>query len=82
MKTMTPLEIYDYKRTWLPGVEIVMHSDVHDRVRDWAKANLAKAQWDIVKWTNVYEHTIRLENENDATNLLAELDLEPFLSRQ
>ncbi len=82
MKTQTPLEIYDYKRSWLPGVEVVLHSDIHDKVRTWAKANVPTAKWDLVKWTNVYEHTIRLESENDATNLLAEHGLEPFLSRQ
>ena len=82
MKTQTPLEIFDYKRTWLPGIEIVLHSDVLDLVKSWAKVNVPKAQWDIVKWTNVYEHTIRLESETDANNLLAEPYIEPFLSRQ
>ena len=33
---------------------------------DYCKANFEKWQWDEIKWTNVYEHTMLFEKIKDA----------------
>jgi hypothetical protein len=33
---------------------------------DFCKKNFNKWQWDIYRWTNVYEHTMQFEKIKDA----------------
>jgi len=58
---MTPQEIFDYKQKWKPGYSVRLHSDVEDRGKDWCK-KLEKHQWEMTKWTDVYEHTFHFED--------------------
>jgi len=61
---MTPQEIWDHKRKWMPGYEVVVHSDLRDRAEGWCKRNLDKQEYHIVPYTHVYAYTYRFENKN------------------
>ena len=65
---MTPQQIDDYKRQWMPGYTVRLHSDLESQGKDWCKRVLAKEQWHFRKWTNVYEHTFQFENIMAAQN--------------
>lgn len=81
MKRLTPLEIFDYKRTWLPGAEVFVHPDVHSRALTWCKMNIDVTNYQVIKWTNVYEHTYHFQTEELATKFMQDTGLEPFLTR-
>lgn len=57
----TPQQIDDYKRAWMPGYGVKLHSDLEHQGKLWCK-KLPKEEWHFVKWTGVYEHTFRFEN--------------------
>ena len=63
---MTPLEIFDYKRNWMPGYKVRLHSDLDVRGKDWCRKHLERHQWSMAPWTGVYEHTFHFELEYDA----------------
>jgi hypothetical protein len=63
---MTPLEIFEYKNSWATRYSVSLHSDAEDRGIQWCKNNLQKHQWDISRWTDVYEHTFDFEDEENA----------------
>lgn len=69
---MTPLETFDYKRNWLPGHKVRLHSDLDVQGKDWCRKNLERHQWSMVSWTDVYEHTFHFENEDDADSFKSE----------
>ena len=73
---MTPLEIHDYKLSWRPGYSVRIHSDIEGRAKSWAKRQLEKHQWYIMKWTNVYEHTFHFEDIRAAQNF--EMEMHPY----
>ena len=81
MKTMTPLEITDYKKAWLPGTVVFLHSDVCSRVLDWCKTNVPKHQYHLRRWTDVYQHSVCFESDDVANKLIKESGVESFLSR-
>ena len=81
MKRMTPQEITDYKRSWRPGVKVFVHPDVHSRALTWCKMNVDVQQYQVIKWTNVYEHTYHFETEELAIKFIQDAGLEPFLFR-
>lgn len=72
MKKMTPLETFDYKRNWLPGYKVRLHSDLDVQGKDWCRKNLERHQWSMVSWTDVYEHTFHFENKDDADSFKSE----------
>lgn len=61
MLEMTPQEIFDYKRRWMPGYEVVVHSDLRDHAKDWCKTHLEKHQYAIKSWTHIYAWTYCFE---------------------
>ena len=63
---MTPQEIFEYKLKWKPGYEVKLHSDLRRQAIDYCKIQMFKQQWDIVKFTNVYEDTFVFEYRQDA----------------
>ena len=63
---MSPIEIFEYKQKWKPGYIVRLHSDLESAGKDWCKVQLHKQQWDMTKWTNVYEHTFHFEYKQDA----------------
>ena len=62
---MLPIEIFEYKRKWLPGYPISIHSDLRSRAKDWLK-RLEKHQWEYQEYPDVYEDTICFEEEKTA----------------
>lgn len=75
---MTPQQISDYKRRWMPGTEVTVHSDLQSQAKEWCK-QLEKHRYHFKKWTNVYEHTFCFENEITASRFaeIYELDNDP-----
>lgn len=67
MLEMTPQEIFDYKRKWFPGHEVIVHSDLRDHARDWCKTRLEKHEYGI-SWTHPYAITYRFESIRVAQN--------------
>jgi hypothetical protein len=65
---MTPQEIYEYKRKWMPGHIVGLHSDLDWKGKDWCRKNLERHRWSFTGWTDVYEHTFHFENSQDAQN--------------
>lgn len=64
---MTPQEIFDYKFGWKSNAFLVsFHSDHHLKYVDWCNKNFNKWEWDIIKWTDVYEHTMMFEKQMHA----------------
>ena len=64
---MTPQEIFDYKLGWKSySFSVPFHSDWEMEYSDYCKENFNKWQWDMYKWTNVYEHTMLFEMIKDA----------------
>jgi len=62
---MNPIEISDYKRTWLPGHTVGYCSDLMDRAIRWCKDNVEKHQFQHVKYVDSYEHEMRFECVQD-----------------
>ena len=69
---MLPLEIFDYKRNWMPGHEVVVHSDLRDHAKDWCKTRLEKHQYAIKTWTHIYAFTYCFEREEVAALFMQE----------
>lgn len=65
---MTPQQISDYKRQWLPGYAVRLHSDLRLEGKEWCKRNCRQEEWHFRKYTNVYEHTFEFENIMAAQN--------------
>ena len=73
---MLPLEIVDYKTKWLKTcINIVkIHEDFEFDAKQWCKKNLMKHQWNFVKYTDVYEHSIYFETNEMKTNFEGFID--------
>ena len=71
---MTPIEIFEYKNKWKPGYTVRLHSDLESAGKEYCKIQMHKQQWDITKWTNVYEHTYHFEYKQDADSFVAHFD--------
>jgi len=69
---MKPLEIFDYKRGWMPGYEVVVHSDLRDHAKDWCKTKLEKHQYAIKTWTHIYAFTYCFERKEIADMFTSE----------
>ena len=63
---MTPQEINDYKRKWLPGYTIGLHSDLHIEAIEWCKLHCQQHEWDFIKFHLMYENQYRFEYQSDA----------------
>ncbi len=59
---MTPQQLDDYKRQWLPGYVVRLHSDLESQGKDWCRRQCSREEWNFTKHTNVYEHTFQFEN--------------------
>jgi len=67
---MTPQEISDYKRKWLLGgfyFSVETHTDVREECRDWCKLNCFKWQYDVQRYTEVYQDTFVFHYGDDYT---------------
>lgn len=60
---MTPQEIFEYKRKWLPGYSVRIHSDRSHDAKTWCRTLLSQHQWSMTDYTDVYEHTFHFESE-------------------
>jgi len=60
---MTPQEIADHKRSWMMTnhYESHIHSDRRSQTLTWLKENLAQETYDLKKYTDVYQDSVRFE---------------------
>jgi len=60
---MTPQEIVDYKRSWMMAnhYESHIHTDRRSQIVTWLKENLSQETYDLKKFTDVYQDTVRFE---------------------
>ena len=64
---MTPQEIFDYKLGWKSNsFSVPFHSDRYMEYYDWCKEKFNKWEFDVIKWSNVYEHTMVFEKKDHA----------------
>ena len=61
---MTPLEISEYKRSWMSQSNnaVPVHSDLDVQCKAWCRKNLQRHEWSMTQYTNVYEHTFYFED--------------------
>jgi len=66
---MTPQEIVDHKRKWIPSsdYDTDAHTDLRSAVREWCKDHCFQWRYDIKEFTDVYFDTVRFELEEDFT---------------
>jgi len=68
-RPMTPQEIVDHKRKWIPfsDYDTDAHTDLRRAVREWCKDHCFQWRYDIKEFTDVYFDTVRFELEEDFT---------------
>ena len=71
---MTPIEIFEYKRNWMPGYSVRLHSDLRNQAKDYCKIQMMKHQWNVSEYTDVYEDTFYFEHRLDAQSFEARWD--------
>ena len=63
---MTPLEIYEYKFTWLKGAHNAPFDEsLEYSVKNWCRQNLEQKDWHFIAFTDMYEHSIAFRLEED-----------------
>lgn len=67
---MTPVEIHEYKLSWLPGVRVAVHSDLRSQAKDWCKQWMNPIHWKHTMWSDVYEDTFHFQYERQAKGLV------------
>jgi hypothetical protein len=69
---MTPQEIFDYKFKWKSNAfGVPFHSDWETKYTDWCKSEFEKWEWDLIRWSNVYEHIMIFEKKDYADRFKA-----------
>jgi nuclear transport factor 2 (NTF2) superfamily protein len=64
---MTPQELFEYKKSWLPGYNVQVDFDSDVWGKDWCRKRLERHQWSFDKYTMPDDsHTFSFENEDDA----------------
>ena len=67
---MTPVEVFEYKLKWLPGVQVAIHSDLRDRAMGWCKQWMNPIHWKHNKWSGPYEDTFHFKTMQQAQGLV------------
>lgn len=67
MDSMTPQEVYEYKKRWLMYSN---HYAVTDELLEysakrWCRNNVPQHKWSFSKYTDFYEDTFYFEDESD-----------------
>jgi hypothetical protein len=67
-KTMTPLEISQYKQRWMMrgATYVCVNEDLDIKGKDWCRKNLERTQWSFSRYTNIYQHTFWFEDLESA----------------
>lgn len=64
---MTPIEIDDYKTTWLKNAHVVtVNEDLDVDGKSWCRKNVERHRWSFSRYTDIYEHTFYFENAQTA----------------
>jgi len=73
---MTPQEIFEYKQKWKPRCfDIQVHSDKEQEAIQWCKNFCESEEWNLLTWTDVYEHTFIFEQAIHAQAFAREYSL-------
>lgn len=67
---MTPVEIFEYKLKWLPGIQVTLHSDIRQRGLDWCRAWMNPIHWKHSQWTGPYEDTFHFQKMSQAKGFM------------
>lgn len=70
---MTPQEITDYKRRWMPGIMVEVHSDLRNEAKDYCK-KLEKHRYHIKTDVEPYKDVYCFENDLAVERFLKEFD--------
>lgn len=63
---LTPLQIVDHKQKWKSrGYEARIHTDKRRDAIEYCKERMMQHQWDVTKFTGVYEDTFHFEWKPD-----------------
>lgn len=76
---MTPQQIVDYKRKWMPGIVVTLHSDLESVGKDWCKKQCEKYEWHFKSYTDIYQHSFMFENIKAAQNF--EMEFAPYTNQ-
>jgi len=72
---MTPQEIFEYKRSWLPSsYDVTVHSDLDIQCKDWCRKNLNRWEWSCDTYTDVYAHTFHFEHDLQGKEFAGKFD--------
>ena len=63
---MTPQQIHEHKRSWLPGYTVSVHSDKHLECVKWCKSYCEQWEYHFVKYHLMYENTYHFQHKSDA----------------
>lgn len=63
---MTPQQIHEHKRSWLPGYTVEVHSDLHLDCIQWCKSHCEQFEYHFVKYHLMYTNLYHFEHYNDA----------------
>jgi hypothetical protein len=63
---MTPLEIFEYKFSWLPGFVVTLHSDLELEGKRWCRKNIEQHLWSFTSYSDIYEHTFYFQKAEHA----------------
>lgn len=66
---MTPQEVFEYKRSWLPGIRVTLHSDLRSQGIGWCKLFMNPIHWKHEKWTGPYQDTFYFKKMSHAKGL-------------
>jgi len=64
---MTPLEIFEYKNKWRPGLQVILCSDLRFEGVEFCKRTFKKHEWHHLEYTASYEDTYCFEKQHHAT---------------
>lgn len=67
---MTPVEVFEYKQKWLPGVQVTIHSDQRRGAVDWCKSWMNPIHWKHREWSGAYEDTFHFKTLQQAKGLV------------
>jgi hypothetical protein len=66
---MTPIEIDDYKTTWLKNAHVVqVNEDLDVDGKSWCRKNVERHRWSFSRYTDIYEHTFYFEIKQTAND--------------
>ena len=72
---MTPQQIFEYKRHWIPkGYNVKISSDSKSNAKHWCKVHCEKHEWHMNEQVEPYIDQYMFEHQSDAVLFKEEFD--------